>query len=82
MEKYYVRTPVIARALQTITKKMRFQVVASHIRSILYNPRFLSWTGASVRFSGFLARRDDDADCILLGGATLPESRKSVQSRP
>jgi hypothetical protein len=34
-----------------------------------------------VRFSGFLARRDDDADCILLGGATKPGSRKNVQSR-
>ena len=45
-------------------------------------PRNLSWTGVSVRFCGFLARRDDDADCTLLGEATLPESRKSVQSRP
>ena len=43
-------------------------------------PRFLSWTGTSVCFSGFLARRDDDADCILLGGTTKPGSRKSVQS--
>ena len=44
-------------------------------------PRFLSWTGASVHFSGSLARRDDDAGSILLGGATKPVSRKSVQSR-
>ena len=45
-------------------------------------PRNLGWTGVSVRFCGFLARRDDNADCTLLGEATLPESRKSVQSRP
>ena len=48
---------------------------------IINNPRFLSWTGASVHFSGSLARRDDDADCIPLGEATTPEGRKSVQSR-
>ena len=42
----------------------------------------ISWTGVSVRFCGFLARRDDDADFTLLRGATLPGSRKSVQSRP
>ena len=56
-------------------------------------PRNLSWTGVpardtvpsgdiSVRFCGFLARRDDDADCTLLGEATPPGSRKYVQSRP
>ena len=58
-----------------------------------FEPRNLGWTGVpardtvpcgdiSVRFCGFLARRDDDADCTLLGEATLPESHKSVQSRP
>ena len=54
----------------------------SSISAQLIKPRNLGWTGVSVRFCGFLARRDDDADCTLLGEATLPESRKSVQSRP
>src|SRR5438034_2913523 len=61
--------------------------------SLLYVPsrmkhytRSGSWTGASVRFFGFLARRDDAADCILqgegcsTGAPKTPESRKSVQS--
>ena len=48
---------------------------------MFHYPRFLSWTGASVRFSGLLARRDDDADSILLGGATTPGGRQNVQSR-
>ena len=34
----------------------------------LHHPRFLSWTGVSVRFCGFLAGRDDEAGYILLGG--------------
>ena len=45
-------------------------------------PRNGSWTGASVRFSDALARRDDDAGLILLGEATPPESLKNVQSHP
>jgi len=48
----------------------------------LLEPRILSWTGVSVRFCSFLARRDDDAGFTLLGGATLPGSCKSVQSHP
>ena len=39
-------------------------------------------TGVSVRFCGFLARRDDDAGYILPGGATPPGHRKNVQLRP
>jgi hypothetical protein len=46
------------------------------------NPRNGSWTSVSVRFCGFLPRRDDDdADCILLGEATTAGSRKNGQSR-
>ena len=30
--------------------------------SLMFKPRNGSWTGVSVRFCGFLARRDDDAD--------------------
>jgi hypothetical protein len=47
----------------------------------LNNPRNGSWTSVSVRFCGFLPRRDDDADYILLGGATTAGSRKNGQSR-
>jgi hypothetical protein len=46
----------------------------------LFKPRNGSWTGLSVHFFGFPARRDDDATFTLLGGATKLGSRKSVQS--
>ena len=49
---------------------------------VQFEPRNGSWTGASVRFSDALARRDDDAGLILLGEATPPESLKNVQSHP
>ena len=55
---------------------------AIHCALVLHHPRNLSWTGVSVRFCGFLARHDDDADYTLLGEATPPGSRKSVQSHP
>ena len=64
-------------------KGSHFRVYLNGRQSIFPDhPRNLGWTGVSVRFCGFLARRDDDADCTLLGEATPPESRKSVQSRP
>ena len=44
-------------------------------------PRNGGWTSVSVRFCGFLPRRDDDADYTLLGGATTAGSRKNGQSR-
>ncbi len=45
-------------------------------------PRNGSWTAMSVRFAGFLARRDDDAGFTLLGGATLLGSLQNAQSWP
>jgi hypothetical protein len=38
------------------------------------HPKNLSWTGSSVRFSAFLARRDDDATSKLIGGTTKSRS--------
>jgi hypothetical protein len=35
-----------------------------------HHPEFLSWTGLSVHFLVFTARREDDADCILPGRST------------
>ena len=61
---------------------MLFNVVFYTVVRIFHNPRNGSWTGVSVRFSDFLARRDDDAGLILLGEATPLGSLKNVQSRP
>jgi hypothetical protein len=42
-------------------------------------PRFFIGTATSVHLAGWLARRDDEADCILLGGATTQGSSPDVQ---
>ena len=82
------RAPVYAYAGSQRIGKIKNQAWGGSIHAGLirkhtpHYPRVLSRTGVSVRFCGFLARRDDDADCTLLGGATLSGSRKSVQSRP
>ena len=47
--------------------------------SIRVNPRFSIGTHPSVRLAGCIARRNDDADCILLGGATKLGSLPDVQ---
>ena len=41
------------------------------------NPRFLSWTGPSRQFTGFPARRNEEAASMLLGGATTLGSRET-----
>ena len=48
----------------------------------VFQPRNGSWTGVSVHFAGFLARRDDDAGFTLLGGTTRLGSLQNVQSHP
>ena len=40
-------------------------------------PRNGGWTGSSTQFTDFPARRDADAACMLLGGATTLERRET-----
>ena len=65
----------------TAKKHIVFVVGSSSITmlpdQIIVKPRFLSWTGPSRQFTGFPARRNDDAASMLLGGATTLGSRET-----
>ncbi|MES2049476.1 MAG: hypothetical protein V4447_13835 [Pseudomonadota bacterium] len=54
-----------------------------HFLAFLFlKPRNGSWTGLSVHFSGFLARRDDEATFTLIGGATQSRESEKCAIKP